>query len=93
MAITRELVLEPADLSRVSVECKSCNTRVEISRESYERASSAQTGSTEKKAGVPADCPSCDDKWREIGELLPRFFDVLSDLEKYKVTFRIADPR
>ena len=88
MAITRELILEPADLSRVSIQCKGCDARVEILREATERT---PDDPKKKKSEIPARCPSCRDDWSAILQTVDELFRVVRQLASYNVTFRVPD--
>ena len=78
MAISHELILEPADLDIISIQCKTCNTRFLLS--------------LKKRAEIPAKCAWCGDDWQAIRDKVPEFRDMLKWLEEFKVTFHIPKP-
>src|ERR1035438_10024608 len=61
MAISRELILEPADIRRISIQCASC------------RAEAVFT--LKKHAEIPPECPSCHKRWNEAFSALVALCD------------------
>jgi hypothetical protein len=85
MAISRELILEPADIDRVSIQCASCGTEVGVN---LSGSSNASKGSPE----IPAECPSCGLRWQELHHAIQAFSGTLRELKKYPVRFRVPEP-
>jgi hypothetical protein len=77
MAISRELILEPADIRRISIQC----------------ACGAEAVFTLKKhAEIPSECPSCHKRWNEAFSALVSLCDIMDELEKHGLRFRVPDP-
>jgi len=89
MELLRELALRPADINRVSIECESCEARMELSLSALSRVSSTPDVSN-KPQQIPANCPACSDDWQAVRSAVDRFRQVLLDLEQYRVTFRVS---
>jgi len=92
MEILRELILKPADIDRISIQCESCGALVELSLSAVSRAA-ATSDASEKSQQIPGKCPSCPDEWNEIRTAVGRFGADLRNLEQYRVTFRITNWR
>ena len=81
MAISRDLIIDPADI-RVSMQCKTCNARVEISRRDIDPS---------KKRDISEKCPSCADDWKDFLFACRDLFGALAVLESNKVTFHVSE--
>jgi hypothetical protein len=80
MAISRELILEAADIRRVSIRCSSCG------------AEAAFTLQPQARSGIPLGCPSCSKRWNDAYAQLQAFGEILDDFEKFGIRFRVAEP-
>ena len=88
MAIKSELILELADLDRVSIECVSCHARVELS---ISALTTREPGATHTRT-IPVRCPSCDDGWEAVRHALGKLVRDLNELAQYKLSFRLPRP-
>jgi len=89
MALSRELIVKPADI-RVSIQCKLCGARIDIPHSAVDRADDAEST---KKRNVPVLCPSCDEQYPQgLNQILGELLHSLRQMEKFEVvSFRIPD--
>jgi len=89
MAISRELIVKPADI-RVSIQCKLCGARIDISHSAVDHADDPVS---KKKANIPVECPSCSEQYPQgLNQILGDFLRALHQMEKFEtVRFRILD--
>ena len=90
MASSRELILQPADIDRISIECGSCHAEITLS---LSNLALTNTDAASGKPKMAAQCPSCPDKWAEVYDAVIGFAAQLQNLIEHKgVTFRVPDP-
>lgn len=77
MAISRELILEPADIRRISIQCASCGAEAVFT--------------LKKRSEIPSECPSCRKRWNEAFSALVALCDIMDELEKHSLRFRVPD--
>ncbi len=89
MAISRELIVKPGDI-RISIQCKLCGSRIDISHSAIDRADDPQSS---KKPNVPVQCPSCSEIYPQgLNQILGDLLRALHHMEKFEaVSFRILD--
>ena len=82
MAISHELILEPSDISRISVQCVKCKLRVEVA---FDFVSGH---------GIDffAKCPKCEDDWGQVRNSIEHFDQILRELQQGRVLFHVAEP-
>ena len=61
MAISQEMILKPTDISRVSVQRKSCDMQVELDMWRDYGYDSLTADPSQKKQAIPEKCSSCND--------------------------------
>ncbi len=90
METSRELILGPGDLDRISVRCKSCSVELLVSVANLKLG---ETGDRDvKKPDLPAKCPSCEDDWAELYGAVKDFRAALERVKKYSISFRVHAP-
>ena len=82
MAISRELILEPTDISRVSVQCGKCELRVEVILDLV----------SGRGIDFFAKCPKCETDWGQVRHSIQNFDRILRELRQGRVRFHVADP-
>ena len=90
MAISFYLILELADLDRVSVHCKGCDARVELSLNAMNTAEPPET--LKKPQHIPLKCPSCGDGWQEVKNAIEKLCTSLEGLKQFDVRFSVPRP-
>jgi hypothetical protein len=90
MAISREIVIDPADI-RVSMQCETCNARVEISPSDIGREVQSDSRKLLVKPEIPNECPACGDNWSKFRDGVSRLFGAIGELEAYNVNLRVPE--
>ncbi len=87
MAISHELILEPADISRVSIKCAKCRTEVGVNLgDSFD----ASEGAAQRSSAVV--CPWCGHQWENMRLVIQDFGAALRALKDHHVRFRVPEP-
>lgn len=90
MVALRELSIEPQDIDRVSIACKSCDARIELSLGDLRRSAPQPDVFTQRQC-VSEKCPSCGDEWKDTRNMVEQFGRMLHHLVHSGITFRVTD--
>jgi hypothetical protein len=90
MELTREVILGPSDLDRLSIKCKSCAAELVVSLGALVLAGTADRDL--KKPELPVKCPSCNEDWSEVYRAVKAFREGVDGLKEYLVSFRVPAP-
>jgi hypothetical protein len=90
MEISRELIVGPKDLDRLSIRCKSCGAELVVSLGALVPGATADRDL--KKPDIPTNCPSCNDDWSKVYGVVRNFRAGLQALKDYGVSFRVPAP-
>ena len=77
-------ILTPADIDRISIECKSCSTRVSLS--------TSAVGPELKRPEIPLKCPFCGDELQGLDALVSDCHKALRLWEGLGIAFHIRKP-
>jgi len=90
MEISRELIVGPKDLDRLSIRCKSCGAELVISLGALVPGATADRDLA--KPDIPTKCPSCSDDWSKVYGVVRDFRAGLNGLKEYGLSFRVPAP-
>jgi hypothetical protein len=90
METSREFVIGPGDLDRISVRCKSCTAELLLPMWKLALGETAERDI--KKQDLPDTCPSCGDDWTQLYGAMKDFRAALVRVKEYSVSFRVPAP-